>query len=718
MPAPDPAALLAAADRLRDARDWPAAAQAYRAYLAHRPRHWQIHVQLGHAVKEAGDPDAALAHYRHAAELAPHAADPPLQLGHALRLLGRGGEAAAQMARALELAPGNPQLRREAALFRHRLTPTPDTPPEPLPAPPRGPPAQLAFDVTDLLDYIRDSRTPTGIQRVQLGLLGGILEAPGKPETILVAYDPSAWRWWQVEEAGFRRVLALVREGARAEDPAWRAAIGALLLPDHAPDAPLRPGATLASLGNAWGVQDYFRGLRLLRRRVPLRYVAFIHDCVPLVMPEHCLDLTVTLYAAWFAALSLHADGLLANSRATAGDATRFAGAMGWGAAPRVVPLAAETPASGPDAHAASRAALPGDDPFVLFLATIESRKNHLMVFEAWLRLIRRHGEHAVPRLVCVGRPGWHAEAALELLARVPALRRRVTLLSGISDLALGGLLGRCLFSLYNSFHEGWGLPVSESLAAGRLCLVPAHSGLLESGAPGAVFFPAGDLPALVATLERLMTDPAHRAEQEARIDRAAAARGWPQAAAEAIAALTDPAPPAPHPPFPVGQRIPLATGARAPSAALAWAEAVREGRGWWWPEGWGCWTRDGIATLHLPLPLPQGTPARAVLELRAPPSGVSLRLRARGAEPTPWRALTLARDETASVILQAPCGPAGIAVDLDAADGNALPGDEAKRVVGVGLLALTACADSDLPSRLATLEHLQTPPSTPTPHP
>ncbi|WP_270939411.1 glycosyltransferase, partial [Falsiroseomonas oryzae] len=192
-------------------------------------------------------------------------------------------------------------------------------------------------------------------------------------------------------------------------------------------------------------------------------------------------------------------------------------------------------PPAAPAETAAAALDLDPDEPFVLFVATLESRKNHLMVFQAWIALSRRLPAELLPRLVCVGRPGWGAEAALGLLERSPLLRRKVTVLSGVSDLALAGLTARCLFTLYNSFHEGWGLPVSESLAMGKLCVVPAHSGLLEAGAPGAAFFPPGDEPALVELLARLVADPAHRAALEARIDRAAATRAWSVAAAEVL---------------------------------------------------------------------------------------------------------------------------------------------------------------------------------------
>jgi glycosyltransferase involved in cell wall biosynthesis len=707
--APTPETMLAAADARRDAGDWAAAERAYRAYLQCRPLHWQIHVQLGHAVKELGDPEAALPHYRRAAELAPDDPDPALQEGHALRLLGRGREAAEAMTRALALEPSSPLLRREVALLRHRLASPPEEAPQALPLAPEGPPTLLAFDVTDLLDYLRDARTPTGIQRVQMGLLGAILEHPTPPApVILIAYDPSAWRWWHVDTEVFRRVLALSRIGAEATDPAWQAATALLCEADLRPEAPLQDGATLASLGNAWGIEDYFRGLRMLRRCVKLRYAAFVHDCVPLLMPEHCLDLTVQLYARWFAALALHADQLMANSRSTAGEVMRFAAPLGLEVAPAVIPLAAEPP---PPADVAAAAADALDleapeEPFVLFVATLESRKNHLMVFQAWLELIRRRPAAQVPRLACVGRPGWRAEGALGLLERSAELRRKVVVLSGVSDLALAGLTSRCLFTLYNSFHEGWGLPVSESLAAGKLCVVPAHSGLLEAGAPGAVFFPPGDLPALIAALTRLVTDPAHRSALEARIDRAAASRPWSAAAEEVLAHLAKPQPAPPRPAFPAGARLALSAAPPPPGLASAWGEAVRGGLGWWWQEEWGAWTRDGVATLLLPLDVPEGTPVRVLLELRGPPGGLTLRLRTRGEASDPWRRLDLGADQRLGVVLQTRAGAEGIAVDLDSGDGVAL-GDRAKRRVGAGVVAVMACREDDQPARLAALERM-----------
>jgi hypothetical protein len=129
-----------------------------------------------------------------------------------------------------------------------------------------------------------------------------------------------------------------------------------------------------------------------------------VHDCIPLIVPEHCSAALVEEFARWFASMALHADAVLTNSECTRADfRTQLRRLLPSLDIPAfVLPLdAADAPAPDPaPAPAAAR-------PFVLFVGTIESRKNHLLVLNAWLGLVRKHGPEAVPDLVCVGKRGW-----------------------------------------------------------------------------------------------------------------------------------------------------------------------------------------------------------------------------------------------------------------------------------------------------------------------
>jgi glycosyltransferase involved in cell wall biosynthesis len=53
---------------------------------------------------------------------------------------------------------------------------------------------------------------------------------------------------------------------------------------------------------------------------------------------------------------------------------------------------------------------------------------------------------------------------------------------NGLSDLALSELYENCMFTVYPSFYEGWGLPVAESLAYCKFCIASNTSSIPEIG--------------------------------------------------------------------------------------------------------------------------------------------------------------------------------------------------------------------------------------------
>jgi len=111
-------------------------------------------------------------------------------------------------------------------------------------------------------------------------------------------------------------------------------------------------------------------------------------------------------------------------------------------------------------------AAPPSGQPYFIFVATIESRKNHLLLLDVWERLAADWGS-STPRLVIVGRRGWMSEKVVERIAGSSVLSRIVDEHNTLPDIALARLLGGARAALYPSFAEGYGLPVAEALALG-----------------------------------------------------------------------------------------------------------------------------------------------------------------------------------------------------------------------------------------------------------
>lgn len=109
----DPAALIEAADRLRDAGKPRDAADAYERVLADAPWLTGIRVQYGNMLKDCGRLPEAETAYRQALTESPEDADIHLQLGHALKLMGRRPAAKAAYRRAAELEPFSVTVLRE-----------------------------------------------------------------------------------------------------------------------------------------------------------------------------------------------------------------------------------------------------------------------------------------------------------------------------------------------------------------------------------------------------------------------------------------------------------------------------------------------------------------------------------------------------------------------------------------------------------------------------
>jgi glycosyltransferase involved in cell wall biosynthesis len=501
----------------------------------------------------------------------------------------------------------------------------------------------LVFDVSDLVQYFQNARLPTGIQRVQMEIVTSLIFALPADYSLRVACFTTRTDFWaEVPPLFFHRLCALALADGDPDAPDWRQAVEELnRRVDQGPMLAFPTGAFLINLGTSWWLKNYFLNVRLAKARYGVRYVPFVHDCIPIITPEHCTAGLTRDFISWAIGVFQHADHVLVNSQATAVDFVRVARYLGHATTePAIVRLDAEygRPA------AATRPSLqsneiflrndlrPGD--YVLFVATIESRKNHVLVFAAWLALVKKYGALRVPKLVCVGNRGWLDEAIYAKLAASSLLQQKVVMLSKIPDADLERLYRNCLFTLFPSSYEGWGLPVTESLCCGKVPLVSDCSSLPEAGGEFAEYFTLGSEAELVRKLEQLIFEPGYREAREQKIAAEFRPRSWATIAAEVLALMrrwSDAAGAAirrpaegtagddiwPLPATP-GRYYGLTENTETQIwPGMASGEMFRQGSRWWWPEPWGTWTKPGVARLAFLAPFAAGSSAMLYLCVR-----------------------------------------------------------------------------------------------------
>jgi len=326
---------------------------------------------------------------------------------------------------------------------------------------------ELVLDLTRLLSRAFLA-APTGIDRVEMAWARGLgLRAPDRlryaalhpaggyygrldPRAVACFLDFTEWRWRTGTEdrpAAVRHLWAL---RPRAVPP---------------PDGPrlyLKPSPD--------GLEDRVLTQSILRRE-RARFLCLVHDLIPLTHPEYARAGGAEVQQRRVATLDACADTVLTNSDATL-DVIRhhlsrpalIAAPLGIDPSPRV------------DAPPA-----PGR-PYFLCVATIEPRKNHLLLLALWRRFAETLPPADIPRLVLVGRRGWENENAVDMLERSPALRPHVEERGALGDRELAFLMAGARALLLPSFAEGFGLPVAEALAAGLPVLCSDLPALREAG--------------------------------------------------------------------------------------------------------------------------------------------------------------------------------------------------------------------------------------------
>ncbi len=229
------------------------------------------------------------------------------------------------------------------------------------------------------------------------------------------------------------------------------------------------------------------------------------------------------LSTGWIVPRSLkRADVIIAVSQNTANDVQGLFGVPASRIA--VVPEGVSSafhPMSAEDlAEARARLKLP--ERFILFVSTIEPRKNLSTLLEAWAMMRDR------PDLVVVGGWGWRYEPIRAQMERLgPGLHH----IEGLDPSDLPAVYNLALALAHPAWYEGFGLPPLEAMACGTPAIVSDRSSLPEVVGDAAIVVPADNAEAWRRALEGVVGDSDLAAELRRRGIVRAAEFSWGRSA-------------------------------------------------------------------------------------------------------------------------------------------------------------------------------------------
>lgn len=375
--------------------------------------------------------------------------------------------------------------------------------------------AEVVFDLSRLLSRSYHL-TPTGIDRVEFIYARELLNR--LPDRLaFAAVHPAGGYYGRLPVGAVRQFLSFTDarwQNRDVLDPhAVRAAANRHLLALRPRPVPTADRQRIYLQASHHHLEDTDLVAAILKRE-RARLIALIHDVIPLTHPEFARADGQTRHLKVMRTIDQHASGIIGNSAATVDAVTAHLTGARTDRVIRVAHLGTDPVDLQP-----TTSQIP-DGTYFVCVATIEPRKNHLLLLNVWRRLAEKLGA-AAPKLVLIGRRGWENENAIDMIERCAALSGHVIEASNMSDRQMQALLGGAQALLLPSFAEGFGMPVSEALAAGLPVICSDIAALREVGGDSPEYLdPLDGLGWLAAIIDYSVPQSPRRAAQIARMTR------------------------------------------------------------------------------------------------------------------------------------------------------------------------------------------------------
>ena len=283
----------------------------------------------------------------------------------------------------------------------------------------------------------------------------------------------------------------------------------------------LQPGDWLINLGVSWE-QPYSPAFLSHLRHAGAYFGLCAHDMIPDLFPEWCTHSMVQDFSAWLNETVPQADRIFAISDNTSNDLKFCLERRN-----RPVPPRSKLPPGGTGQILATPLPRPLAQPYVLLVSTIEARKNHAGMVRVWRHLLNSPSADNVPTLVFAGKAGWLTADLMQQLENAEYLGGKILFVDQPTETQLAALYQHCLFTLYPSLYEGWGLPVTESLCFGKPVAASNSSSIPEAGGSFCCYFDPDNLTEAEEKIRTWIEQPALVAEAAARIAQSFTPPSW-----------------------------------------------------------------------------------------------------------------------------------------------------------------------------------------------
>lgn len=343
----------------------------------------------------------------------------------------------------------------------------------------------LWIDITDIRAW---EGNLTGIQRV-VTCLGSRLAV--RPDVKFFYFEPGQQRFIEADfddkavpaaaPAQAEQTTRSVKRAIAHRIPArYKAKLRKIKQQPHPVRGKASPFAKedmVAVLGGNWGdvTAGFMQTLHREHDRLNLYVAHVLYDMIPYKFPNFYIPGTTDSYKNYMNELFDFAEQIICISESTKRDAQEEL--VGRKVMPKFSVVRLGEDIAGQVAKAPSRHSFI-KEPFIICVGTIEARKNHTLLYYVVKEALRQGIE--LPRILLVGRRGWMTADVQNMIDHDPFTKNKLLIVDDISDSETKWLYQHCLFAVYPSLYEGWGLPLAEAAHYGKLCIASDTSSMPE----------------------------------------------------------------------------------------------------------------------------------------------------------------------------------------------------------------------------------------------
>ena len=294
----------------------------------------------------------------------------------------------------------------------------------------------------------------TGIQRVTMEILVRMIRER-KNELILLHYHGKDDCYYRIDHKLFINYYAEGRGRKHKMITRQRVEIGEI-----------GGGDVFFDLDAAWMGRVKRSYLLPILKKQGAKIIAHIYDVISLTHPQYCLQRGVYYFMDYFGAHLQYADCIITNAEATVEELKKIAEKLKC-QFPKcyVIPLGADFHLGGnvTEKDITDTVRRAAEKPYVLMVGTIEPRKNHKLLLNAYDIGLKEIGY----QIIFAGAMGWNMEDFSQKLKEHPDYQNGIFHFEGLDDRTIGYLYEHAKFLAFCSYTEGYGLPLIEGIMRG-----------------------------------------------------------------------------------------------------------------------------------------------------------------------------------------------------------------------------------------------------------